>query len=152
MKLFSRPKLQDKVITYGVVLYWLLFWFFNVVDKFIATETFLWVGKDRMAQFLEYFSSVGIDNPLVAKGFLLLVTILQMLAFLFLLATLWQLFFGKKKKADDYFFWGTFFGLAIFSLFAMGDQIFGDRFELLEHTIYWISLIVSYGAYKYLPR
>lgn len=152
MKFFSDSKIQDRIILYGVVVYWTLFWLFNVVDKFIGGETFLWVGKDRMAQFLEYFSSIGIENPVVAKGFLFFVTVLQLLALLLLLGALWQLIFGKKKRADDYFFWGTLAGLIIFSLFAMGDQIFGDRFELLEHTIYWMSLIISYGAYKYFPR
>ena len=44
------------------------------------------------------------------------------------------------------------FGCVIFSFFAIGDQVFGDRGELLEHTIYWMALIVSWGAYKFLPE
>jgi hypothetical protein len=32
-------------------------------------------------------------------------------------------------------------------LFSIGDQIFGDRFTLLEHGVFWIILIVSWVAY-----
>ena len=46
----------------------------------------------------------------------------------------------------------SFAGLVIFSFFAIGDQIFGDRVELQEHTTFWMALIISWGAYIYFPK
>jgi hypothetical protein len=110
-----------------------------------------WQGS-ACAQFVQYLSSIGIENQGVAWGFLILVTLGEAIAFLLMVISLKHLFSGDEKKAHDFFFWGTFSGLAIFSLFAIGDQVFGDRHELLEHTTYWIAIIVSWGAYTYFPK
>lgn len=144
--------IESKVIRFGVVIFWALFWLFNVIDKFISSSTFLWVGKDRLAQFVKYFSSIGIENQSVAFGFLTLVTIAEIVAFILLVVALWHLIWANSQKAHSFFFWGTFAGLAIFGLFSIGDQIFGDRHELLEHTTYWVALIISWGAYVYFPK
>ena len=144
--------IESKVIRFGVVSFWALFWLFNVIDKFIGGSTFLWVGKDRYAQFVKYFSSIGIENPIVASSFLIFVTITQIIAFILIATALLYLIGKNERKAHSFFFWGTFVGLFIFSFFAIGDQIFGDRPELLEHTTYWVALIISWGAYIYFPK
>ncbi|MEK7510523.1 MAG: hypothetical protein AAB567_03165 [Patescibacteria group bacterium] len=144
--------IESYTVRFGVVIFWTLFWLFNVIDKFIGGSIFLWVGKDRLAQFVKYFSSIGIENQSVAFWFLTFVTIAEMIALVLLIIALWYLIRADSKKAYTFFFWGTFAGLAIFSFFAIGDQIFGDRHELLEHTTYWVSLIISWGAYVYFPK
>lgn len=64
-------KQENHIIHLGIVVFWLLFWLFNVIDKVIGGTTFLWVGKDRYVQFIKYFSSIGIDNTAVAGTVLL---------------------------------------------------------------------------------
>lgn len=33
--------------------------------------------------------------------------------------------------------------------FALGDQVFGERSELLEHTIFWAALFISWRVYTH---
>ena len=145
-------KLEGIIIQLGVLVFWFLFWLLNVIDKFIGDRTFLWAGKDRLNQFIEYFSSVGIENPITAQGFLIFITIAEILALILIAISLWYFLKRNPQKTHDFFFWGTFIGLAIFSFFSIGDQIFGDRHELLEHTTYWMALIISWGAYTYFQK
>ena len=62
--------IESYIVRFGVVIFWTLFWLLNVIDKFIGGSTFLWAGKDRLAQFVKYFSSIGIENQSVAFWFL----------------------------------------------------------------------------------
>jgi hypothetical protein len=140
---------ETKVIRYAIVVFWTFYWLLNVVDKVITKSIFLWAGKDRFTQFVNYFSSIGIQSPGIALFFLVLVTLLEVLAFVFVAYALIQLFKRNENLAHVYFFWGTVAGLAIFTFFSLGDQVFGDRVELWEHTSYWVALIVSWAAYKY---
>ncbi len=143
---------EGKMIRFGIVIFWTLFWLLNVIDKFIAGPTFLWVGKDRFVQFINYFSSIGIEDPNITFSFLIFVTIAEIIAFIFATMALWHLSRRNEKKAHKLFFWGIIVSLFIFTFFSIGDQIFGDRAELLEHTIFWTSLIVSWGAYVYFSK
>jgi hypothetical protein len=145
-------RVQDRAIQFGLIIFWAIFWFLNIVDKFIQKPTFLWLGKDRLTQFGNYFKSIGIAHPMVPLVFLVFTAALQVLAFLLLFGALILLIKSDEEGARMFFFWGTFVGIFIFSFFAIGDQIFGDRFELLEHTTYWIALIISWGAYIYFPK
>lgn len=140
---------EDHIIQYGLVAFWLLFWLFNFIDKIIGGSTFLWVGKDRLQQFVDYFATIGIHSPLISHIALIIVAILQLIAFIYLLIALIKLIQKKKIEARGAFFWGTLYGLIIFSLFAIGDQVFGDRRELWEHTTFWMALVVSWGAYNH---
>ena len=148
----SVLKYEGHIIQLGTMVFWFLFWFLNVVDKFIFEPVFLWVGKNRLEQFAGYFDSIGVTNPVVARGFLAAVTTLEILAMVAIAIAIVFFAKGNKDKSHFYFFWGTFMGLVVFSFFTIGDQIFGDRFELLEHTLYWVALVVSWGAYVYFPR
>ncbi len=141
---------KGKIIQLGTVVFWLLFWFFSVLDKFI-TQKFLWVGKDFFDEFVELFESIGISNIVVVGAFYWFVVALEIVAFLFMFFAFLS-YFKNQKKSENFFFWGIFFSLFIFSFFMVGDQIFGEREELLEHTIYWVAVIVSWGAYKYFPK
>ena len=143
---------EGRILQYGIVGFWLLFWLFNVIDKFIGGSIFLWVGKDRLAQLVQYFTSIGIENPNAALGFLIFITVVQIIALSLLALTLWHLTLGTDSKAHRFFFWGTVAGLFMFTFFSIGDQIFGDRAELLEHTTFWMAILVSWGAYTYILK
>ena len=119
----------------------------NSADKIINQPLFLWVGKDRITQFVEYFNSIGIGNANVAITFLILVSIAEFFAFVLLAGSLWHFIQKNMDKARLLFFWGTLLGLAIFTFFAVGDQVFGDRKELLEHAIFWVALIMSWRVF-----
>lgn len=152
MSFLTTTNLEGKVIRFGVISFWALFWLFNVIDKFIGSSTFLWVGKDRYTQFVKYFSSIGIEKPIVISSFLIFVAILEIIALVLITTAFWHFVRRNEQRSHRFFFWGTFVGLFIFSFFAIGDQIFGDRAELLEHTTYWMALIISWGAYIYFPK
>ena len=143
MKFFN----EGIIIRLGILVFWTLFWLLNVIDKFIGDPIFLWVGKNRFAQFVKYFSTIGIENLYVSYGFLAFVTAAEIAAFILFVIALWNLIRKNDRRAHAFFVGGTVTGLAIFSFFAIGDQIFGDRFELMEHTIFWVAIIVSWGAY-----
>jgi hypothetical protein len=59
------------------------------------------------------------------------------------------LYKGKDKISEQWFYRGISFSVLLFSLFSIGDQVFGDRFNLLEHGIFWIILVVSWAIFKY---
>lgn len=149
MSFITTPSLEKKVIRLSLISFWSFFWLFNVIDKFIGGSTFLWAGKDRYAQFIEHFSSIGIKDPAVASGFLIFVTITQIVALILMVSALIHLIRKDESKTRQSFFWGIIVSLFIFTFFSIGDQIFGDRVELLEHTIFWMVLIVSWITYTY---
>ena len=35
-------------------------------------------------------------------------------------------------------------------MFSIADQVFGDRFQLLEHGLFWLILIASWVLFKYI--
>ena len=39
---------------------------------------------------------------------------------------------------------GTCFTLITFTIFSIGDHVFGDRFELLEHTLFWFLSLFTW--------
>ena len=41
----------NELVRYSILFYWSIFWLFNIVDKIIGGSLFLWVGRDRFAQF-----------------------------------------------------------------------------------------------------
>ena len=59
----SPASSSTRWIQEGILAYWTLFWLLNVCDKLIGGAHFMWVGRDRFAQFQKYFASVGLDAP-----------------------------------------------------------------------------------------
>ena len=149
MKFFNDKKtyLADNLFRFGILLYWSLFWLINSIDKIIGGSQFLWVGKDRFAQFQRFFASANWENPMVANVALIIVAALEIFAFLFYTGALIHLFDKKQNMARSWFVIGICFTLAIFTIFSIGDHIFGDRFELLEHTLFWFITLFSWVAY-----
>ena len=140
-------KQENRIIRGGIIVFWCLFWLFNVIDKVIGQNIFLWVGKDRLTQFVAHFASIGIENVLVAKLTLIFVSAVEFIAFFFLALALWEFIKKREERTRFYLFWGILTSLFIMSLFAIGDQIFGERAELLEHATYWIAFVLSWFVY-----
>ena len=143
---------ECRILHWAVLLFWTLFWYLNVLDKFIGGKIPLWVGKDRIAQFVKFFYSIGVESAAAPISALVAGTILETSAFVFLLAAIFFLIKEDHEESQKMLFWGSVAGLLTFSFFAIGDQIFGDRFELLEHTIFWVAILVSFGIYRYFPE
>ena len=57
--------------------------------------------------------------------------------------------FVKRREgvARTWFFVGVLLTLVTFTFFSIGDHLFGDRFELLEHTLFWFVTLVSWVAF-----
>lgn len=144
-----KAYLQQNLIRFLVLSYWSVYWLFNSIDKFIAGSQFLWVGKDRFAQFQRYFDSIGWENQAITNTALIIVAALEIFAFLFFAGALLRLFQKREEAARSWFVWGIVLTLATFTLFSIGDHIFGDRFELLEHTLFWTLTLFSWVIYAH---
>ena len=127
-----------------ILLYWSLYWLFNALDKVIGGSQFLWVGRDRFALFERFFASAGWGSPALADGALIVVAALEIFAFLFFAGALLYLLLKKPPLARSWFVVGITLTLSIFTIFSIGDQIFGDHAELLEHALYWMLGLFSW--------
>ena len=133
-----------ELVRYFVLLYWILFWLLNVVDKIIGGAHFLFVGKDRFAQLERFFDSLGLGNPIITNIALIITAGLEIFAFVFFSGALYH--FNKKNidSARSWFFVGVILTLIIFTYFSIGDQVFGDHAELWEHGLYWFIALLSW--------
>ena len=76
----SEPRFslsQTSLLRHGILGYWTIFWLFNVLDKIIGGAHFLWVGRDRFAQFQKYFASAGLEAAWVANAGLMVAGALE---------------------------------------------------------------------------
>ena len=131
----------------AILVFWTCFWLFNVVDKAIGGSTFLWVGRDRFAQFQKYFTSAGLESPLIADAALYVAAALEVFALVFFAGALWNFAARRISEARSWCFIGIVITLVTFTFFSIGDHLFGDRFELLEHTLFWFVTLASWGVY-----
>ena len=140
-----------RLLRLAILAYWTLFWAFNVLDKAIGGAHFLWVGRDRFAQFQKYFESVGLGSPHVANAALVVAGALEIFAFLYFAGALRFEWKEQQDRARQWGFIGTLLTLGTFTFFSIGDHWFGDRFELLEHTLFWFVSLASWVAFLRLP-
>lgn len=140
---------EKKLIQYLILIHWTLFSATTVMDKIIPDVYPLWVGADFYTLFVKLFASLGISDPIYATIALTGISILEIIAFTFFAFSLVNRLYGKDKIAEQWFYRGIAFTVITFSLFSIGDQVFGDRFTLLEHTVFWVILICSWVIYKY---
>jgi len=139
---------EEHWIRVGATLFWALFWMLNAIDK-VASRSAYWAGKVRAEKMLAYFSSINLGEPWIANASLALAGILEFVAGALFFISLVLFFMHKKFLAHRFFFWGTATGIVIFSGFIIFDVIFGDRAELLEHSIYWLIVMMSWVVYNY---
>ena len=137
----------NQLVRYSILFYWSLFWLFNIIDKIIGGSLFLWVGRDRFAQFQKFFASAGLESPGIANFALIIAAGLEVFAFIFFIGSLLYLLKKKIETSRSWFFIGIVLTLITFTIFSIGDHIFGDRFELLEHTLFWFLTLFSCVAF-----
>ena len=135
-----------------VLFFWTFFWGLSVLDKIIPDVHYLWVGKDFFALFVKFFGSLGLKNPIFPTLALAFVSSLEALNFIFYLLALIQFSKRKAELAQKWFFRGILTSVTLFGLFSIADQVFGDRFQLLEHGLFWLILIASWILFKYLSE
>ena len=138
---------QERLVRGIILVFWTCFWLFNVVDKAIGGSAFLWVGRDRFAQFQKYFASAGLESPLIADAALYVAAALEVFALVFFAGALWNFVARRVNEARSWCFIGIVITLVTFTFFSIGDHLFGDRFELLEHTLFWFVTLASWGVY-----
>lgn len=140
---------ERAILRRGILIFWTLFWGLSVIDKVIPDVQFLWVGKDFFALFIKFFGSLGLKDPLFATAALAAVSGLEAINFSFYLAALLSLRNKDEAVTDTWFFRAILTSMALFSLFSIGDQVFGDRFQLLEHGLFWLILLASWIVFRH---
>ena len=144
----SKKKIPtNELVRYSILFYWSIFWLFNIVDKIIGGSLFLWVGRDRFAQFQKFFASAGLESPTIANFALIVAAALEVFAFIFFTGALIYYLKKKNETSRAWFFIGIVLTLVTFTIFSIVDHIFGDRFELLEHTLFWFLTLFSWVAF-----
>ena len=136
----------------AILVFWTCFWLFNVVDKAIGGSTFLWVGRDRFAQFQKYFASAGLESPLIADLALYVAAALEVFALVFFAGALRNFAARRMNEARSWCFIGIVVTLVTFTFFSIGDHLFGDRFELLEHTLFLVRYACLVGGVPSIGR
>ena len=139
--------ISNELIRYAILAYWAIFWLFNSIDKLIGGSRFLWVGRDRFAQFQKFFASAGMESPMVANIALVITAALEVFAFVFFVGAFIHYVKKNQEASRNWFFVGILLTLITFTIFAIGDHIFGDRFELLEHTLFWFITLSSWVVF-----
>lgn len=144
--------LGRELVRYFILIYWILFWLLNILDKIIGGSHFLFVGKDRFATFERFFDSLGLGNPIIANVALIITAGLEIFSFVFFSGAFYHLIKNNFESSRLWFFIGIVITLVIFTFFSIGDQIFGDHFELLEHGIYWFITLLSWIIFIHLEK
>lgn len=138
---------SDIAVQGGIIVFWMVFWLFNAIDKVVLEPVFLWFGENWVEHFVAHFASIGVKNSYVLFGTLAIITVIEFTASLLMVLALFYLMKGNEQKSRDMFFYGILVSLILFSLFIIGDNIFGERSELLAHSTYWIGAMISWFVY-----
>ncbi len=149
----SNNKIFGKdLIRYFILIYWILFWLFNVIDKIIGGAHFIFVGKDRFAQMERFFDSIGLGDPIIANIALIITAALEIFALVFFCGALYHFVKKNLEATRSWFFIGIILTLSTFTYFSIGDQIFGDHFELLEHGLFWFITLLSWLIFIHIDK
>ena len=143
---------EKKIIRFTILFFWTFFWGLSVLDKIIPDVHPLWVGKDFFALFIKFFGSLGVKDPIFATSALAFISSIEGLNFVFYLLAIFNFILRKESNTEKWFFRATFTSITLFSLFSIADQVFGDRFQLLEHGLFWLILIASWVLFKYISK
>jgi len=141
---------EKTIIRFSILLFWTFFWGLSVLDKIIPDVHHLWVGKDFFALFIKFFGSLGLKDPIFATVALALISGLEVINFVFYLTSFMNFAKGNAEQSEKWFFRAIFSSITLFGLFSIGDQVFGDRFQLLEHGLFWLILITSWALFKFI--
>jgi hypothetical protein len=139
---------ERTIIQLSILTFWTLFWGLSVADKILPDVHHLWVGKDFFALFVKFFGSLGLKEPIFATLALAFVSALEVLNFVFYVLSIVNFVKGKEALCEKWFFRAIFSSITLFALFSIADQVFGDRFQLLEHGLFWLVLMASWILFK----
>lgn len=142
---------ERRLLRLAILAFWTLFWGLSVTDKIIPDVQYLWVGKDFFALFIKFFASLGLKDPLFATGALAAVSALEAVNFGLYLAAFISFWKGDDAVTNRWFFRAILTSMTLFSLFSIADQVFGDRFQLLEHGLFWLILLASWLVFRHAP-
>ena len=140
---------EKATVRYLILIYWTFFAALTVIDKFIPDVYPFWVGADFYTLFIKLFASLQLTNPLFATIALAIISAMEIFVFVCFGFSVYNQYTGKYKNSEQWFYRGVSLSVVLFSLFSIGDQVFGDRNNLLEHGIFWIILMASWVAFKY---
>ena len=143
---------EKKILQFLILIFWTFFWGLSVLDKVIPDVHYLWVGKDFFALFVKFFGSLGLKNPVFPTVALSFVSSIEAINFVFYLLALINYFKSKTDNTKKWFFRAILTSITLFGLFSIADQVFGDRFQLLEHGLFWLILIASWLIYKFIEE
>ena len=143
---------ERTIIRFSILIFWTLFWGLSVLDKIIPDVQIYWVGKDFFALFIKFFSSLGLKDPIFATIALAIIAAFEVLNFVLYLFSIVNYSRGKEAISEKWFYRAIFTSMVLFSLFSIADQVFGDRFQLLEHGLFWLLLIASWIVFKYISN
>ena len=141
-----------RLLRLSIVGFWTLFWGLSVVDKVVPDVHPFWVGKDFFALFVKFFASLELKDPLFATVALAGVSGLEALSFVLYLIATFHVVRQAQDRANTWFFRAVSASMTLFVLFSIADQTFGDRFQLLEHGLFWLVLLASWGMFRMLPE
>ena len=143
---------ERTIIRFSILIFWTLFWGLSILDKIIPDVHIYWVGKDFFALFVKFFGSLGLKDPIFATVALVLISSLEVLNFVLYLFSIINFSKGNIAVSEKWFFRAIFSSIILFSLFSIADQVFGDRFQLLEHGLFWLVLIASWIIFKHVAQ
>jgi hypothetical protein len=143
---------EKNIIRFSIIIYWTFFWGLSVLDKIIPAVEQNWVGKDFFALFVKFFESIGLEEPLFPTLALAGISTIEILNFVCYLFSLVHFSKGNTALAEKWFYRGILSSVILFTLFSIGDQVFGDRFQLLEHAVFWMVLIASWATFRYVAN
>ena len=147
-----QPMNERRILRTSILSFWTLFWGLSVLDKIIPDVHFLWVGKDFFALFVKFFGSLGLNDPLFATLALAAVSGLEAVNFTFYVAAMVRHLRCNEEATDRWFFRAILTSMVLFTLFSIADQVFGDRFQLLEHSLFWMVLIGTWWGFHALHQ
>ena len=139
-------------IRFSILIYWTIFWGLSVLDKIIPAVQMNWVGKDFFTLFVKFFESLGIKDPIFATLALASISTLEVINFVFYLFSLINFVKGNMVLSEKWFYRAILSSTILFTLFSIGDNVFGDRFQLLEHGLFWMIIIASWAIFKYIAH
>lgn len=142
-------KVNNSNLTVYFALFWLVFWLFNGLDKFLFQTdmgVMTWYGKDRGWQFLTYITNMQLPDYFVGP-ILRFAGIWEIAVAGLFAAFFWvQLTHKDQSKNKNIRLYDIALKVSMLTFigFCAFDIVVGDRAELLEHSTYIGVVAVSY--------
>jgi hypothetical protein len=143
---------ERNLIRFSILIYWTIFWGLSVLDKIIPAVQINWVGKDFFTLFVKFFESLGIKDPIFATIALAVISTIEVINFVLYLFAIVNFGKGNTITSEKWFYRAILSSTILFTLFSIGDNVFGDRFQLLEHGLFWMIIMSSWATFKYIAK